>query len=197
MNAAVTWLIVNIKNSKGGEKASDEISTVIWDLIRTLFLKFKNQQIIKMYIRILFFSLIISFLSCKNTNNNDSTTSMKNDSSQILNEIDNINEKLKKIGLEATNLTEGINTQNRRIDDNNELINDILNRIDKAKEFQPLRTESEKAKELNELNSYLNSYKELDYLYKEQIEKTINKKKMLDETSEKLKNDLKLLKSKL
>lgn len=37
--AAVTWLIANIKNSKGAEKASSEVSTAIWDWVRPIFLK--------------------------------------------------------------------------------------------------------------------------------------------------------------
>lgn len=37
--AAVTYLISTLKKSKGFEKASEELSTAIWDWVRPIFLK--------------------------------------------------------------------------------------------------------------------------------------------------------------
>jgi len=37
--AAVTYLVTSIKNSKGGEKATDEFSSAVWNWIRPIFIK--------------------------------------------------------------------------------------------------------------------------------------------------------------
>lgn len=142
-----------------------------------------------------FFFTLLLFFACNDHQNNQ--VNVADNTNVILEEIDEINLSLKELEVEIEGFQNDISMQENRLEGQKDLIINVKNEIEKANEFQLFRTEDEKNEEINELNSYLNDYLKVEKSYKEILEETENKRDMLINTYEKLKNDKDILKSKL